>query len=213
MNRTWMACLLISTILVLPQVSAFAQTETPDENSAARKAAAAATAKRQEQARKDQEKLLKSQQSAGEFRTNPRNAPGTGTGPQYGLVGFRVAIPKFRDATDQYRWAMSMDQKLDKTLKNIETQTDALLRYLDTSKMKHPRVDASEFKDYSPVELQWETLNSAERIAAYLDFAVAAERMEVVSLKTLEFLYVLDGELLRLKWLTTHTNQRPALKR
>jgi hypothetical protein len=70
--------------------------------------------------------------------------------------------------------------------------------------VNHPKPDPLEFKDYSPSELQWETLNSAERISAYLDFAVAAERQETVSQKTLQFLYTLDGELLRLKWLTAH---------
>ena len=38
-----------------------------------------------------------------------------------------------------------------------------------------------------------------------LDLAVAVERNNVVAAETLEFLYTLDGELQRLKWLTSHT--------
>ena len=115
-----------------------------------------------------------------------------------------MAIPKFREATDGLRWAMGMDAKLDKSSKNLAEQTDVILRFVDSPKMKHPRADPQEFKDYSPAELRWEMLNSAERIAAYLDYAVAAQRQDVVSVKTLEFMFKLDGELLRLKWLATH---------
>jgi hypothetical protein len=79
-----------------------------------------------------------------------------------------------------------------------------MLKYLSVGQVNHPKLDPLEFKDYSASELQWETLNSAERISAYLDFAVVAERQETVSEKTLLFLYTLDGELLRLKWLTAH---------
>ncbi|HET9131538.1 MAG TPA: hypothetical protein VFO86_11345, partial [Terriglobia bacterium] len=117
---------------------------------------------------------------------------------------FRMAIPKFRAATDEFRWVVSMQGKIDKQAKEIGTQTDVMLRYLSSEKVNHPKPNPAEFKDYSASELRWETLNSAERIAAYLDFAVAAEREETVSEKTLKFLYTLDGELLRLKWLTGH---------
>ncbi len=120
------------------------------------------------------------------------------------FLQFRMAIPKFRAATGDYRWVLSMQGKLDKSLKEIGTQTDVLLKYLSSEKVNHPKPDPLEFKDYSASELQWETLNSAERISAYLDFAVVAERQEAVSAKTLQFLYTLDGELLRLKWLTAH---------
>jgi hypothetical protein len=115
-----------------------------------------------------------------------------------------MAIPKFRAATDDFRWVVSMQGKIDKPAKEIGAQTDVMLKYLSSEKVNHPKPDPAEFKDYSASELRWETLNSAERIAAYLDFAVAAEREETVSEKTLKFLYTLDGELLRLKWLTAH---------
>jgi hypothetical protein len=117
---------------------------------------------------------------------------------------FQLAIPKFRDATDQFRWALSLQGKLEKPLQEIESQSDVMLRYLSVAKVTHPRPDTSEFKTYSKAELEWETLNSAERIGAFLDFAVQAERQTTVSPKTMEFLYTLSGELMRLKWLTSH---------
>jgi hypothetical protein len=118
---------------------------------------------------------------------------------------FRQSIPKFRAATDDYRRQVGVEGKLEKPLKDIATQTDVMLRYLKQSKVKHPEIDPSEFKGYKQVELVWETLNSAERIGTFLDLAVAVEKQEVVSPAMLEFMYKLNGELLRLKWLASHT--------
>jgi len=78
---------------------------------------------------------------------------------------------------------------------------------LKQAKIKHPAMDPLEFKDYKQDELVWETLSSAERIATFVDLAVAVERQEVISLKMLEFMYQLNGELLRLKWLASHTRR------
>jgi len=131
-------------------------------------------------------------------------APSAEAAQKVNFFNFRVAIPKFRAATDDLRWALGLDSKLEKPLKEIGSQTEVLLNYLESVKLKSPRLDTSEFKDYSQAELAWETLNSAERISAYLDFAVQAEQLPVVTPNTLEFMYKLNGELLRLKWLTGH---------
>jgi len=146
----------------------------------------------------------KSQKALSDFIKSARIQTGTSNGLNSLFFQFRMAIPKFRAAIDEYRWVLSMQGKLDAHLKEIGTQTDVMLKYLSASKVNHPKTDPAEFKEYSAAELQWETLNSAERISAFLDFAVVAERQESVTPKTLEFLYTLDGELLRLKWLTTH---------
>ena len=193
-----MASLLFFGFLVLSQTSAFAQ-DSPQQPSSAEK-----------EAQQNLEAQKKSQKALDDFlRTNKTQSSGpTGPGSQNGLNSmffqFRMAIPKFRAATDNFRWVVSTEGKIDKQAKEIGAQTEIMLKYLSSEKMNHPKPDPQEFKDYSASELRWETLNSAERIAAYLDFAVAAEREETVSQKTLRFLYTLDGELLRLKWLTAH---------
>jgi hypothetical protein len=146
----------------------------------------------------------KSQKALSDFLRSPRMQSSSADGVNALFLQFRMAIPKFRAATDDYRWKLSMQEKFDKQLKEIGTQTDIMLKYLKAGKVNHPKPDPLEFKDYSASELQWETLNSAERISAYLDFAVAAERQETVSQNTLQFLHTLDGELLRLKWLAAH---------
>jgi hypothetical protein len=152
---------------------------------------------------------LKSQQALSDFLNaqsqNRKLEPGETAELDARFLEFRMAIPRFREATTEYGQNLGTKARLDKELKNIETQTDILLRYLSAAKVNHPRVDAQEFKDYSPSELQWETLNAAEYIASVLDLAIALERKNVVSSGTLKFMYELDGQLLRLKWLTTHT--------
>jgi hypothetical protein len=136
---------------------------------------------------------------------NRKLEPGEVADLEAKFLEFRMAIPRFREATMEYGQNLGMKGKLDKDLKTIEAQADIFLRYLNAAKVNHPRPDSQEFKDFSPSELQWETLNTAEYIASVLDFAVAVERKNVVTTETQEFLFTLDGQLLRLKWLTSHT--------
>jgi hypothetical protein len=194
MRRAWMACLLLLGSLVLFHSPAFAQVDdtTPQRSPS------------ELEAQQTLETQKKSQKALSDFLRGSRIQTDSANGLNALFLQFRMAIPKFRAATDDYRWVLSMQGKSDKQLKEIGTQTQVMLKYLSAGRVNHPKPDPLEFKDYSQSELQWETLNSAERISAYLDFAVAAERQETVSQKTLQFIYTLDGELLRLKWLTAH---------
>jgi len=198
MRRAWIVSSLLIGSLVLLHTPVFAQ----DDVDAARRA------QQERDAKQTLEAQQRGQKALADFVRSI--GPPTGRGPSGGsgqnslFMQFRMAIPKFRVATDEYRWALSMENKLDKHLKEIGEQTDAMLEYMRVGRVNPLKVDPQEFKDYSAAELRWETLNSAERIAAFLDFAVAAERQEIVSTKTLEFMHRLDGELRRLKWLTSH---------
>jgi hypothetical protein len=195
-------------VLLLAETFAFAQT-TSDAQAAKAREAEAAAAQQQIQSQIDQAQRLKGQEALREFlneKGTRRNVePGAAADLEAKFLEFRLAIPKFRAATDEYRWNLSMNTKLDKSLKSIEAQTEVLLRYLNAAKMNHPRPDTQEFKDFSQSELAWETLSTAERIASFLDLAVAVERKNVVATQTMEFLYTLSGELQRLKWLASHT--------
>jgi len=200
MRRAWIVNSLLFGSLVLTHSHAFAQ----DDAEAARQRA---------QQELDAQQSLEAQQKNQKAISDYVRSIGTAPGPQRGggansqnslFNQFRMAIPKFRAATDDFRWALSMQNKLDRQAKEIGSQADVMLDYLRVGRVNPLKVDPQEFKDYSSAELQWETLNSAERISAYLDFAVAAERQETVSAKTLEFMHRLDGELRRLKWLTSH---------
>ena len=192
--QSWATLLLLFGFIALSQSPAFAQTGDSSQQPSAADL----------EAQRSLENQKKSQKALADFlrmNNTPNGLPG---GLNSLFFQFRMAIPKFRAATDDFRWVVSMQGKVDKQAKVIGAQTDVMLKYLSSEKVNHPKPNPAEFKDYSPSELQWETLNSAERIGAYLDFAVAAEREETVSQKTLQFLYTLDGELLRLKWLTAH---------
>jgi len=193
MRRAGMGCLLLFGSLVVLHSPAFAQVDSTQQRSPA-----------ELEAQQTLEAQKKSEKALSDFLRGSRTQADSADGVNAMFLQFRMAIPKFRAATDDYRWKLSMQEKFDKQLKEIGTQTDIMLKYLKAGKVNHPKPDPLEFKDYSASELQWETLNSAERIGAYLDFAVAAERQETVSQKTLQFLHTLDGELLRLNWLATH---------
>jgi hypothetical protein len=201
-------CVLLLLCAGIPSV-AIAQ----DDPAEAEKQAQAELARQQYEAQRlaDQERAIRDKSIAEMNRflndsyRQPRIPTSAAAELQAKFFEFRQSIPRFRAATDEYRWAVSLDSKLDKPLKNIAAQADVMLRYLSLTKVKHPPPDAAEFKDYSQAELVWETLNSAERIGTYLDLAVAVERQDIVAPAMLEFMYRLDGELLRLKWLTAHT--------
>jgi hypothetical protein len=201
MRRAWMVYSLLLGFLVLTHTSAFAQDSSSDT--------AAQQAQRELDARRSLELQRQSQKALNDFINGIRVSGGNSSrgGMSNGgtslFYQFRMAIPKFRAATDEYRWVLSMEEKLSKPAKEIGNQADVMIDYLRSAKVNQPKLDPLEFKDYTPAELQWETLNSAERIGAFLDFAVAAERQETVTPKTLEFLYTLHGELRRLKWLTS----------
>ena len=193
-----MNCFLLFAVLTwIPRI-AFAQTGEDSDTA------------RQIQIQKEQQEREKSQKALRDF-LNQQSAssrsvrPSAATELQVRFFEFQMAIPKFRAATDDYRWTLSLSEKLDKPRKKIKTETDVMLSYLSAAKLKPKRPDPQEFKDYSQTELAWETLNSAERIGTFLDVAVAVERQDVVAPLMLEFMYRLNGELLRLKWLTSHT--------
>jgi hypothetical protein len=198
MNRP----LLICAFFALSASSTFAQSDVTIQEKVRQDAQPLASDQKAEADR------LKSQQALTDFLNsqsrNRKLEPGETAELDARFLEFRMAIPRFREATMEYGQNLGMKIRLEKELKNIETQTDTLLRYLSAAKVNHPRVDAQEFKDFSPTELQWETLTAAEYIASVLDYAVALERKNVVTADTLKFMYELDGQLLRLKWLTTH---------
>jgi len=185
----------------------FAQNDDEEQQRAAAEREAAIQAQREAEAQQTEEIMRRGQEQLDEFLKGTAVPPR----PQSAEVSqrqrfreFRQAIPKFRNATEALRWALGSSARIEVPSKEIGTQTEVFLKYLKGEKLKPPRVDSSEFKDFTKSELVWETLNSAEKIAAYLDIAVRAEQQQVVTTKTLEFLNVLNRELKRLKWLTSH---------
>src|SRR5436190_20088773 len=206
MTARWLRYILFFALITAPTL-AFAQID--EEVEAARAAAEQAQrdAEAQAQAQAMQAAIDRGQAALQEF-VNSTELPGGQLNPQADLAAkfrqFREAIPKFREAVSLYRSNLSTDAKLDKPRREIQSETNIMLRYLSAAKVKHPPADPLEFKGSSPTELEREVLNSAERVASYFQLAVRTERQTTVSVKTLDLLFRLDGELLRLKWLTSH---------
>jgi hypothetical protein len=205
MNRP----LLICAFSLLVRASAFAQSDPVTGATGKGETGSVTPAQQPLNDQKEAAERLKAQEALRDFlnvqSANRRLEPGETADLDAKFLEFRMAIPRFREATTEYGQNLGTKAKLDKDLKNIEGQADILLRYLNAAKVNHPRPDSQEFKDFSQSELQWETLNTAEYIASVLDLAVAVERKNVASAETLKFMYTLDGQLLRLKWLTAHT--------
>ena len=209
MNRTWLSRSLLITIFVSASSWAFAQDEPEADAVAIQQAEAARAAeaeRQQEEARFEAERAL-TEARLQEFIHADRPLPpepDKEAQVKARFEEFRKAIPAFRAATQDYRRALVQNGDRNKPAKEMEAQVRVMLRYFSATKTKHPRIDPSEFKSYSPSQLEWETLNSAERIVPDLQLAVRAERADTVSTKLLEFRYKLNGDLLRLQWLAEH---------
>src|SRR6186713_2334108 len=129
--------ILIHSWILLSPIWAFAQgTPTPSNAEQARQFEAAGKAM-QEQA--DPASIRKSQEALKEFLNEKasvrRLEPGASAELEAKFLEFRMAVPKFRTATEEYRWNLSMNGKLEKDLKNLEAQADVLLRYLTAAKV------------------------------------------------------------------------------
>jgi hypothetical protein len=182
------------------------------ENDPETRRAAAAQAAREVAAQKAiNDEMRRGQQNLSEFlRVNNPTLTSNRPGILSSIQRFQMAIPKFRDATNQYREVMGLDHNLRKPLQTMRTQIDVMLQTLKSSRLKHAGPDTSAFKTYSKTELEWEALTSAEQTAASLDRVATFLTQEVVSVKTQEFLYEFLGQLLRLRWLTTHVDPAPS---
>jgi len=204
MIRSWVLHILFFALLMTAPTLAFAQS---DEDLKAANVAAADQSRSDAEAQARQSMIDRGQAALQDF-INSSPLPGVQLSPKAELDAkfrqFREAIPRFRDATNRYRLSLNSAGKTDKPRKDIESETDIMLRYLSAAKVKHPPVEPNEFKGLSQGELEREIVRSAELVASQAVSAVRAERQNTVSSKTLDFLYRFNGQLLRLRWLTSH---------
>jgi hypothetical protein len=126
---------------------------------------------------------------------------------------FIKTLEEFREAITQYREAMDRDEGLDKRAKEIQKHIGDLMDYLKDANVKAEEFDESEFADFSLKELAWETLTTAERtdndLRLVLRVLDAAARENAITIQALQFFRVVQGDLQRLKWLTSKVGERP----
>src|SRR5262249_40884645 len=156
------ACFLFFIILPSPGL---AQTEDELEQQKAREQEAAIQAQHAAEEQQALEMMRRGQAELDEFLKGTVVAPRTQSDEaalqKARFRDFRLAVPKFRKATANLRWAIGSSANVGMPAKEIGLQTEVLLKYLKGEKLKPPPTNSSEFKDYSKSELAWETLNSA----------------------------------------------------
>jgi hypothetical protein len=124
---------------------------------------------------------------------------------QRSITPVLLAIPKFRQATADFRDAVGAQQNTRVPLQSLERLIKPFTEYFKDLKLKSSAPDIQELKTYSPKELVWETLTTAERVDNNLQIANRLLRESnqsgAVSIKTLQFYAEIDSDLKRLKWL------------
>jgi hypothetical protein len=123
---------------------------------------------------------------------------------------FIVQVPKFRQAVEAYRNAMGVGPT-QKPLKQIDRFVETFTDYFEQTKVDGAEPDPTEFVDFTPKELLWETLTTAERVDMKLRQAVLlvndAITSNVINIKAMLFLRGLHGELRRLQLLISKVNK------
>ena len=117
---------------------------------------------------------------------------------------FIEQVPKFRVAVENYRIAIGRDS-IQKPLKEIDRFVENFTNYFQQTNAEGAAPDPLEFSDFSPKELLWEALTSAERVDTQLHQAALlvydARVSNVINIKSMIFMRGLHGELRRLRLL------------
>jgi hypothetical protein len=108
----------------------------------------------------------------------------------------------FQSARESLSEALGFKSALKVPAEKIRKSTGVFLDLMKRMNEKRATFDASEFKDFTPNELSWEALTTAERLAPELAAMIRAESSQTVDIRFLTSLSKLEVELLRLQWMT-----------
>ena len=118
------------------------------------------------------------------------------------LFQFSVARGEFSNAIDLLRDGFWNDKDRKKAAGKIESNVNVFIRYIRSVSHERPLFDPAELKKLSSAQLASETLSLAQRLRPELRRVVRNERSAVVPVSYWEFLYKLESDLLRLKWMS-----------
>ena len=125
--------------------------------------------------------------------------------PKNSILPVLLAIPEFRKATATLRDAVGAKTDLREPVRDIEKLLKPFDEYFEDLKMKVPPVNDSTFKDFSGNDFIWESLTTAERIDNNLQISLLllreAERSGAISIKTMQFMNEIQGDMVRFRWL------------
>ena len=117
------------------------------------------------------------------------------------LDRIRIAFKEFESARTELSAALGFKAKLKDPGRKLAKSTAVFLDFIKRSSKETPRLDPSEFKDFTPSDLGWETLTSAERITPHLAAVMLMENELTVDVGFVNSLSKLQAELLRLQWM------------
>src|SRR5215510_8093331 len=118
------------------------------------------------------------------------------------LFQFSVARGEFSDAVDELRTGFWNDKDRKRAAVKIESNVNVFIRYIRTVSHERPSFEPGDLKKLSQAQLASETLNLAQSLRPELRRVVRNERSAVVPVSYWEFLYKLEADLLRLKWMS-----------
>jgi len=114
----------------------------------------------------------------------------------------RKSLRDFQSASGELSVALGLKSGLKGPAEKIRKSTGPFLELIKRLSTNRARFDASEFKGFTPKDLSWEVLTTAERLAPALAAMIRAERSDSVDTQFLRSLPKLEAELLRLQWMT-----------
>jgi len=117
---------------------------------------------------------------------------------------FHTAFKEFLSARDEFAQALGSRSSLKDSARKMEKSTNTFLDYVKLVEDSRPHMDFSEFKTFTPKDLSWETLTSAERIVPDLEAVIRSENSSAVDVHYLTAFSKLHKDLRRLQWLTRH---------
>jgi hypothetical protein len=117
---------------------------------------------------------------------------------------FHTAFKEFLSARDELEQALGSKTSPKGSARKMEKSTNTFLDYVKLVEDSRPHMDFSEFKTFTPKDLSWETLTSAERIVPDLEAVLRRENSSTIDVRYLTAFSKLHKDLLRLQWLTRH---------
>jgi hypothetical protein len=114
---------------------------------------------------------------------------------------FNRALLAFEASRHRLLESLTSRTSLKEPAKSIEKSVGTILGFVKSLHKDRAQLDAAQLKGFTAVELGWEALTTAERVAPQLISVVDSQNAYRVDIRFLQSLTKLEGELLRLQWM------------
>ena len=117
------------------------------------------------------------------------------------LFEFSEARGQFSDAIEELRSNFWVEKNRKKAVKTIDQKVDVFLRYLRVASTERPTFEPGDLKTLTPMQLAAEALKLSQSLRSELRQVARTENNTIVPVSHWEFLYKVESNLLRLKWM------------